>query len=181
MVMYVAAISSIMEPVIDRLTIGDLYKPEVRKRISYITTFYFPPKDSPPLTNYVQDLQAQGQLTEEQYENSMFPRKPLYQLVGTDPLPEAYTEYAKKAIAGLASRKISSRYRAYSASPAMQRAVENISLNLDTREVYFRDKEAFAKSIEGLKDEEREALASGDFVRISSAMKNGQVDSVCYS
>jgi len=162
-----------MQPVIDRLTVCDLYTPGVRERITPSSTLYFPPKESKVLSSFANELIALGKTTKEQLENGVFPQQPLYQLVGTNPIPSAYTEYAKSAITALANRTISTRYPAYCASPAMQKAIEDISLNLDILEIYLRSPASFAESISGLKDVERAALASGDFSQIDTAMKGG--------
>ena len=165
-----------MQPVIDRLTVGDLHNPDVRKRITPSSTLYFPPKELKPLNSFARELIARGKTTEQQLANAVFPEYPHYDLAGKNPLDSAYTEYSKKAIAALAGRTISPRYLAHSASPAMQRAVEEIALSLDTREIYLRSPATFAGSISGLRDVEREALASGDFFQIDAAMKCESLD-----
>lgn len=175
MVNYFGSMSPIMKSVIDRLTIGDLYKPEVRERVTSTSTFYFPPKEQLPFSDYVREVVAQGEATEEQLENMLFPIHPLYQLVGSDPLPAAYTEYAKKAIAALPNQTVSSMFRA---SPAMQKAMERISLSSEVLETYLRDPVTHAMGIEGLTDAEREALASGDFWQINAVMSASQLYTV---
>ena len=177
MVNYFGSMSPIMDSVIDRLTIGDLYKPEVRKRVTSTSTFYFPPKDSEqlPFSDYVREVVARGEATEEQLENMLFPIQPLYQLVGSDPLPAAYTEYAKKAIAALHNRTVSAMFRA---SLPMQKAMERISLSSEVLETYLRDPVTHAMGIEGLAVAEREALASGDFWQINAVMSDSQLYTV---
>jgi len=167
--------------VLDHLTVGDLYNPGVRKRITSSSTLYFPPKELKTLNSYARELVAQGKTTEEQLENAVFPQHPLYQLVGENQIHGAYTEYAKKAISALASRTISTRYSAYGASPAMQKAIEQITLNLDVLGTYLHSPASFAGTISGLKDVERAALASGDFSQINAAMKSGNLDAVSSS
>lgn len=167
-----------MQPVIDRLTVSDLHNHDVRKRINASSTLYFPPKEFQPLNDFGHELLALGKTTKEQLEHAVFPQLPIYQLVGKSSIPGAYTEYAKKAIAALTSRTISPQYQAYCASPAMQKAVEQISLSLDTLETYLHSPVSFAESISGLKDAERTALASGDFLQIDTVMKSESLDVV---
>lgn len=47
---YVAAVSPLAEPTIQRHTISELFKDSVKASISGVSTFYIPPKELLPLT-----------------------------------------------------------------------------------------------------------------------------------
>src|SRR5579871_1864058 len=47
---YMASVSPVSDPTIQRHTIGDLYKPEVQATVNGATTFYIPPKKLLPIT-----------------------------------------------------------------------------------------------------------------------------------
>ncbi|KAF3905926.1 hypothetical protein ABW21_db0200775 [Orbilia brochopaga] len=178
LVNYTAATSPIMQPIIDQLTVGCLRKPEVRKRITSSSTLYFPPKELLPLNEFASELVNRGKASHEQLKRAMFPGRPLYQIVGKDCITEAYSDYEKKVIAGIPNRKISKHYRVYRASVAMQRAIEQVYFQSDIREEYLRSPSSFAAGIPGLTDSEARALASGDFPKINSTMKSGNLDEV---
>ncbi|KAK6335014.1 hypothetical protein TWF718_010456 [Orbilia javanica] len=177
LVNYTAAISPLTQPVIDRLTIGGLRTPEVRKRITSASTLYFPPKDILPLNKFATQILDEGITTNEQFQHAIFPGRPLYQLVGQTLPPEAYSERAQKAISALPGRKVSPRYPVYRASSTMQTAIEDIYLKEKARADYLTSPASFTASLEpGLKDAEKIALESGDFAQIDAVMKSGNLD-----
>ncbi|KAK6529513.1 hypothetical protein TWF281_008684 [Arthrobotrys megalospora] len=177
LVNYTAAISPIMSPIIEHLTIADLRKPEVRKRITSASTLYFPPTETPPLNEFARHLLADGVTSKEQFQHAIFPGRPLYQLVGKTLPPEAYSENAQKAVAALPDRKISPRCPVYCASPAMQTAVEQIYLKRDALGEYLASPASFVPdSVAGLKAIEKAALESGVFTQIEAVMKTKDLD-----
>ncbi|KAJ6258203.1 hypothetical protein Dda_7122 [Drechslerella dactyloides] len=178
LVNYTAAISPIMQPVIDRLTIDDLRKPEIRKRITSASTLYFPPKELLPPNKFARELIAQGKTGEEQLTRAAFPNRPLYQLVGGSSIPDAYSEHATKVIAAIPNRKISPNYPLYRASPAMQGAIEQIYLRSDIRQDYLRSPASFTAGVSALTEIETTALASGEFSKVDAAMKSGNLDEI---
>ncbi|KAK6340594.1 hypothetical protein TWF696_008920 [Orbilia brochopaga] len=165
-----------MQPVIDRLIVDDLRKPEVRKRITSASTLYFPPKEMLPLNEFACELVARGKTSEEQLKHALFPNRPLYQVVGEDSIEGAYSDHAKGVIAATSNRKVSPKYPIYRASPAMQKTVEQIYLENDVRADYLQSPASFAVSISNLTDLETAALASGDFTKVYAAMKSGNLD-----
>ncbi|KAK6511613.1 hypothetical protein TWF481_000528 [Arthrobotrys musiformis] len=181
LVNYTAAISPLMQPIIDRLVVGDLQKPEVRQRITSASTLYFPPKEIPPLNEFARRLLDQKVTSREQFQHAVFPGRPLYQLIGETLPPEAYSEHAQKVIAALPQREISPRCPIYRASDAMQTTVEEIYTKIKIREEYLASPASFAARISsGLNEAERTALASGDFSQIDAVMKSGDLDKVRY-
>ncbi|KAK6510652.1 hypothetical protein TWF506_009754 [Arthrobotrys conoides] len=174
---YTAAISPLMEPIMEHLTIGDLRKPAIRKQITSASTLYFPPKDVPPLNKFACDLLDRGVTSKEQFQHAIFPGRPLYQLLGKTLPLEAYSKHAQEVIAALASRKVSPRYPLYHASAAMQSAMEDIYLKNQVRDDYLTSPASFtAKLAPGLKKIEKVALASGEYSKIHAAMKSGNLD-----
>ncbi|EGX50055.1 hypothetical protein AOL_s00076g406 [Orbilia oligospora ATCC 24927] len=177
LVNYTAAISPLMQPVINTLTIGDLRKPEVRKQITSASTLYFPPKEILKLNKFGCDLLDQGITNKEQFQHAIFPGQPLYQLIGKALPHEAYSEHAQQVIAGLHRRKISPRYPLYRASAAMQSTMEDIYLKNEVRKEYLISPTSFTlRVVPGLKEMEKIALASGNYSQIDGAMKSGDLD-----
>ncbi|KAK6354057.1 hypothetical protein TWF730_008475 [Orbilia blumenaviensis] len=177
LVNYTAATSPLMQPVIEHFTVGDLFKPDIRKRVTSASTLYFPPKDALQLNKFANQLLDQGVITKEQLQHAMFPGRPLYQLAGGALPPEAYSDHAQRVVATLTDHKASPRCPVYRASSTMQATLEEIYLKSQLREKYLISPASFAELLDSsLEDTERMALASGNYVEIEAAMKSGDLD-----
>jgi hypothetical protein len=98
-----------------------------------------------------------------------FPAFPFNQSLA--PVLSPYGPEEIKAITVLKDHTKPAEYRPYSASPAMQKAVESLSLNLHVTKAYQASPSAFAASIQGLDHHETQALASRNPHRIHAAMR----------
>jgi hypothetical protein len=167
---YLAPISPLSDASIRRYAISDLLKVEVKSSITACSTFYLPPKKLLQLTPRGVTLLSGGDgwqiaaISDPQ----IFPPYPFNPSLARVAPPYGPTEV--KIIEEIDSHTTPPQYIQYSASSAMQKAVESISLNLDILRTFRKSPSAFAASIGGLEPHETEALSSGTAYRIEAAM-----------
>lgn len=161
-----AAISVLGSPTINRFTVSDMYKPEVKKEITPASTLYIPPKDLLPVSLAGEMIIVGHHAGPD--EAPKFPPLPIHHYLG--PEPDSYGEQETRAVAALKHHVTPADYRRYSASPAMQMAVESFTLDPEILKAYQESPSAFAASIPGLLDREAKALASGSPTVINDAM-----------
>jgi hypothetical protein len=174
---YKAAMSPLAKPSITKYTVSELYNAEALRNISSISTFYIPPKEFLPLAPYAEKLVFGGhkQAVAVSRDVQVFPA--LGPTISFGPVPPAYGPAETKAIAAIKTHTVPPQYKLYSASPAMQKAVESLSLSLKALKRYQASPSIFAASTQGLNPHEQRALASGSPAKISAVMR-GDFDEV---
>lgn len=172
---YMASVSPLSEPIIKRYTIEDLYKAEVQATITGATTFYLPPKTLLPITPAGEKFMF-GDDKNLKLAGNVAPIYPPFPFnESLTPVLPPYGPEEMKVIAALKHHTMPVGYRPYVASPAMQKAVERLSLSINTIKEYQASPSTFAASIQGLDRHETQALASGNAHRIDAAMR-GTID-----
>ncbi|KAE8156100.1 hypothetical protein BDV40DRAFT_91922 [Aspergillus tamarii] len=167
---YKAAISPFSSPTIQRYIISELSNPEVQKTVDACSTFYIPPKALLPIsdTATLVSLDKSGSV-------------PLSPPLWWDPLntsaPTLYGPKEAEVISNEGNHSPPEGYRRYSASPAMQKTVEQLVLDPNALEVYKRSPEVYTTSVHGLEPHEAKALASAKEGTIFSTMHEGLSDS----
>ena len=168
---YLAPMSPLSDASIRRYIISDLFKVEVKNTITAASTFYLPPKKLLQLTPLVETFLKSGDTWKfsDIKEIQMFPPNPFNPSLAQITPP--YGPADVKAIKDLDIHTTPPQFIPYSASLAMQKAVESIYLNQDILRTFRKSPSAFAASIEGLEPHETEALSSRNAERINVAMQ----------
>jgi hypothetical protein len=125
LISYMASVSPVSEPIIERHTIGDLYKAEVQATVTGATTFYLPPKKLLPITPAGEKFMISDDKSIKVVGHApIFPPFPFNESL--TPVLPPYGPEEMKAIATLKDHTKPVGYRPYSASSAMQRTVESL-------------------------------------------------------
>ncbi|KAF8252520.1 hypothetical protein K440DRAFT_650847 [Wilcoxina mikolae CBS 423.85] len=156
---YVAAVSPLAEPTIQRYTISDLFKDSVKACISGVSTFYLPPKELLPITDVGEKLILDLGTDKAALQVKTYPPLP-YCPLSTGQQP--YGPYEKAVIERIKDHTTPADYRPYNTSQAMYKALERLYLDPEAVKKYRRDPEGFAAAFEGLKENEAQALKSGN-------------------
>lgn len=156
---YVAAVSPLAEPTIQRYTISELFKDSVKSSISGVSTFYIPPKELLPLTAAGEKLILDLNTDKAAVQVKTYPPLPYCPLSTGQ---QAYGAYEKSVIEKIKNHTTPAGYKPYQTSRAMHKALERLYLDPEMVKKYRRDPEGFAAAFEGLKENEAEALRSGN-------------------
>lgn len=167
---YLAPISPLSDASIRRYAISDLRKEEVRNSITASSTFYLPPKKLLTVTPRGEKLLGGG----DRWRIAAIKDAQIYPPYPFNPslarVTPPYGPAEVKAIEEIDSHTTPPQYIPYSASSAMQKAAESISLNLDILRTFRKSPSTFAASIEDLEPHETEALSSGNVNKIEVAL-----------
>ncbi|SRR5947207_4694131 len=127
---YMASVSPVSEAIIRRHTIKDLYEAEIQATVTGATTFYLPPKELLPITSDGEKLMIgdNNKSIKIVGDVPIFPPFPFNHSL--TPVSPPYGPDEMKAVATLKDHTKPIEYKPYSASLAMQRAVESLSLSL---------------------------------------------------
>ena len=148
----------IFNSTVDRFTVGDLYKPEVQKKITGLTTFYLPPKDLRK-----NDMEMAKRLGLRIPPTS----KPLSGPYQTD-MP--YSDRDKAAVKDLDTHQLPKNYKRLRASASLGTAMKELAIDPSARELFKKSPPAFTATHPKLRPSERSALETRKIWSIRSAM-----------
>ena len=143
---------------VDRFTVGDLYKPEVQKKVTGLTTFYLPPKDLRK-----NDLEMAKRLGLRIPPEA----KPLSGPYQTD-VP--YSARDRAAVRELDTHQLPENYKRLRAS-SLGIAMKELAIDPRARELFNKSPTVFAATHPNLRPPERAAIESRKMWMIHTAMK----------
>lgn len=149
----------IFNSTVNRHKIGDLYKPEVQKTITGLTTFYLPPKELRP-----NDLDMAKRLGLRIAPTA----KPLS---GPFQVDRPYSDRDKAAVKALDTHALPNNYKRLRASRPMATAMQQLAIDPKSRDLFQKAPAAFVATHPDLRPSERSALESSKTWVIHSAMK----------
>lgn len=154
----------IFNSTVDRLRIGDLYKPEVQKKITGLTTFYLPPKD----------LRQNDMAMAKRLGLRIPPTtKPLS---GPFQIDRPYSDRDKAAVKALDIHALPKNYKRLRASPHLANAMKELAVDPKSRALFKKAPAAFVATHPYLRPSERTALSSSKTWTIHAAMKASPAD-----
>ncbi|TFK23735.1 tetrapyrrole methylase [Coprinopsis marcescibilis] len=163
---YIAPIFPTEEPVMERFTIGQLKLKENSDKIATISTFYLPPKAPSAKVSLNREFLRSLNIADSRDPMTPFP---------WNPTAAPYGEREKKVILELESHVPPPGYRPLKKNSGLAQALEKLSLDTRALAAWKTDRKAYADSVSGLTDDERDALASGKHAQLSGALKEGGV------